>query len=239
MRVFVAGAIGVTAGIAWQGWQMTHPEPHYLLGAVMLVGGILLMVPLGLVWLSTLFRPEAPSSEGKGVTPPEFTGPRAGDGGGGGTILGNGTIIHGDGGRLGAGAKGNGRAGDGGGGGFVGGDGMIMSGEGGSVDGEGIWFPPARSPLERGMAIPGLPFPTDEYGTALPGQGGMSGGYHERFQIVGRIRDEYFRKCEQEEKIKSSKIGDMPLEALNAELEKQGYPWRAEIEGRWYLFRVP
>jgi hypothetical protein len=150
--------------------------------------------------------------------------------GGSGEIFGSGIVIAGDGGRVGAG--GTGRGGDGG-SGVVRGDGVIIGGQGGAVDGTHVWYPPAASPLERlgGSEL--------NYGSTNYGQGGMSGSYLEKFNIVGQIRNDYFLAYAMPGKINASKIGDVPLDYLNDKLQEQGYPWRARIEGRWYLFFIP
>lgn len=159
-------------------------------------------------------------------------GPQAQGGkGGSGEVFGDGVVIGGAGGRVGAG--GAGRGGDGG-GGVIHGSGVTIGGQGGSVDGAAIWYPPAASgfPAMMGGSEP-------DYGATLPGQGGMSPGYLEKFQIIGKIREYYFRSEGMNEKLLSSKLADVPLDFLNQDLEREGYLWRARIEGRWYLFYVP
>ncbi len=177
---------------------------------------------------------EAP---GKTPNPAHEAVPEAqgGKGGGGGEIFGNGTIIGGRGGNVGSGGRG--RGGDGGGGGIVRGDGMIIGGEGGSVDGTHIWYPPAQSGFVQFLEEHGQ---TPDWGAILPGQGGMSGSYFVKHKIVAEIRAEYFRENGMTDKLASSKIGDVPLDYVNAKLAKAGYDWRARIDRKyWYLYYVP
>lgn len=159
--------------------------------------------------------------------------PAQGGHGGCGEIFGNGTVIGGRGGRVGTGGRG--RGGDGG-GGIIHGNGVIIGGDGGSVDGENIWYPPARSGYEDFLAKQGE---TPDWGVMYPGYGGMSPGYVQRHQIVQAIRAAYFHAQGALNKIKHSKIADVPLAYINSELQAAGFPWRAEQDGHWYIYRVP
>lgn len=152
--------------------------------------------------------------------------------GGSGEIFGSGKVIGGRGGRVGVG--GHGAGGDGG-GGLVHGDGVVIGGDGGSVDGADVWFPPARSGYDHFIAEQGE---TPDWGVMYPGYGGMSAGYLERHRIVQAIRSRYFESHGTPEKIERSKIGDVPIDHINAELQAAGFAWRAEQEGHWYLFHV-
>lgn len=157
--------------------------------------------------------------------------------GGSGEIFGNdGRIIGGRGGRVGAG--GQGRGGDGGGGVIHGNGGVIIGGEGGSVDGANIWFPPAQSGYASVMQE--WTGQTPDFGVQLPGEGGATPGWLERQDVVKKIREDYFKANGQEEKIEASKVDDVPLDYINQQLEKRGYPWRARVERKhWYLYFVP
>ena len=199
-----------------------------LAGAAILV---ILTSALNWVEIRQSKSPEAAmarSTTSTGVEQPQAQGGK----GGGGEIFGSGTVIGGAGGRVGAG--GTGRGGDGG-SGVIHGNGVVIGGQGGPVDGTEIWYPPAAS---GGDVMPGGWWEPD-YGAILPGQGGMSPGYLARFQVATEIRQDYFAAIGMNEKLKSSKIGDVPLEFLNKQLKEKGYPWRARVEGRWYVFFIP
>lgn len=112
----------------------------------------------------------------------------------------------------------------------------MIGGHGGSVDGVGVWFPPARSDYDHYIADQGE---TPDWGVIYPGYGGMSAGYLERHQAVEAIRARYFESRGTPEKIERSKIEDVPIEHINAELQATGVAWRAEQEGYWYLYRIP
>jgi hypothetical protein len=166
--------------------------------------------------------------------PPSEAQPFAQGGrGGGGEIFGDGIVIGGRGGRVATG--GQGRGGDGG-GGIVHGDGMVIGGDGGSVDGAAIWYPPACSGYDHYLAGQGQ---TPDWGVMYPGHGGMSAGYLERHRIVAEIRARFFQKQESPEKVARSKIDDVPLDYINSELVAQGFAWRAQREGYWYLYYIP
>lgn len=154
--------------------------------------------------------------------------------GGSGEIFGNGTVVGGAGGHVGAG--GTGRGGDGG-GGVIHGDGIIIGGEGGSVDGTDIWYPPAQSAYIKYLEDQGQ---TPDFGIQYPGAGGATEGWIQRQQVVTEIREKYFKDMRQADKLKSSKIGDVPLDYVNNALANVGYPWRARIDKKyWYLFYIP
>ncbi|KQY98357.1 hypothetical protein ASD45_20740 [Pseudolabrys sp. Root1462] len=164
--------------------------------------------------------------------PPQAQGGK----GGGGEIFGDsGTIIGGKGGNVGPGAEG--RGGDGGGGIIHGSGGTIIGGEGGSVDGRSIWYPPAQSGYIQFLEAQGQ---TPDFNVQYPGAGGASAGWLHRQEIVVKIRDDYFRSKGLLDKIKSSKIEDVPLDYINEKLEEAGQPWRARIDKKyWYLYYVP
>ncbi|MGX8009477.1 hypothetical protein ACVDG8_010930 [Mesorhizobium sp. ORM8.1] len=153
--------------------------------------------------------------------------------GGGGEIFGNGTVIGGRGGRVGFGSRG--RGGDGG-SGVIHGNGLIIGGDGGSVDGENIWYPPARSGYDDYLTKQGE---SPDWGVMYPGYGGMSAGYLQRHQIVQAIRAAYFHAQGAVDKINRSKIEDVPLAHINLELQASGLLWRAEQEGHWYIYSIP
>ena len=153
--------------------------------------------------------------------------------GGSGEIFGDGTVVGGRGGRVGAGGRG--RGGDGG-GGIVHGSGMVIGGDGGSVDGTAIRYPPARSGYDLFLAEQGQ---VPDWGVVYPGYGGMSGGYLERHKLVASIREKFFLSQGLPEKLFASKIDDVPISYINSELEALGLAWRAEKEGHWYVYYIP
>jgi hypothetical protein len=160
---------------------------------------------------------------------------QAGAGGSPVAIGNNNTVIGGPGGNVGIG--GAGRGGDGGAGIHHGDGGTFIGGEGGSVDGKNIWFPPAQSGYIRYLESQGE---TPDFGVQYPGAGGATAGWLQHEQIVSKIREEYFREHQQEAKIQSSKIEDVPLAYINKKLETSGHSWRTRIEKKyWYLYYVP
>lgn len=170
--------------------------------------------------------------ETSGPSTADMTNVAQGGHGGGGEIFGNGTVVGGRGGRVGAGGRG--RGGNGG-SGFVRGDGLVIGGDGGSVDGTDVWYPPARSGWEHMLIQQGE---TPDWGMTYPGQGGMSPGYLWRHQIVDRIRTKYFTEKQTPEKIKRSKIDDVPLDYINSELRSSGFHWQAAQEEFWYIYFI-
>jgi len=195
----------------------------------------------GLILLFVLLVIRTITGSGKDTTKPLLMG--IGGTGGSGTIIGGGgTIIGGRGGNVGAG--GIGRGGDGGGGtidargtGLTLHHALIIGGEGGSVDGTNIWYPPAQSGYIQMLETQGQ---TPDFNVQYPGAGGATTGWLERQAVVVKIRERFFREHGEEPKIDSSKIGDVPLEYVNAKLQEADYPWRARIENKyWYLFYIP
>ena len=72
------------------------------------------------------------------------------------------------------------------------------------------------------------------------GRGGMSPGYAERYQIVLKLRDKYFRENGVTAESPNENIKAMPLETLNNELHKERLDWRARInEDNYYVFYKP
>jgi hypothetical protein len=222
--------------VRWATWGFTTEVPWLMRGAVgALIGASLfVLLPGVLHWLSDRLTAEQTKAKSGSQAPADVRA--QGGQGGGGEIFGNrGTIIGGKGGNVGPG--GEGRGGDGGGGVIHGDDGAIIGGEGGSVDGINIWFPPAQSGFIQCLESQGG---TPDFGVQYPGAGGATGGWLQRQQVVVKIRQDYFKKTEQEAKTQSSKIEDVPLEYINERLKEAGYPWRARIEKKyWYLYYAP
>jgi hypothetical protein len=127
-----------------------------------------------------------------------------------------------------------GRGGEGGGDGV--GD-VVAGGGGGSVDGVDIWYPPPPSGYEVLMDKKGeKPDPS----IMQYGRGGMSPGYAPKFELVEKIRSEYFAAHGEKPASIDENINAMPVGELNKALEKLGEQWRARIVryGR-YEFYVP
>lgn len=151
--------------------------------------------------------------------------------GGSATVGGSGFAIGGPGGSAGK----YGRGGDGG-SAEVDGGGLAAGGAGGSVDSDDLWSPPAQSGYEVAMEAMGQPIDPKmrQYG-----RGGMSPGYAARYEIVEKIRQEYFNTYEKEPISTLGDVNAVPLDYVNQKLRAMGLNWRARIvRGLDYEFYV-
>jgi hypothetical protein len=156
-----------------------------------------------------------------------------GQGGKGGDakVGGSGIAIGGPGGAAGK----YGRGGDGG-GGEVAGDGIAAGGEGGAAGDDSVWRPPARSGYEVYMERTGQA--PDPFMKQF-GRGGAGGGYAAKFEVIERLRSEYFQSHSITPQSVFENINAVPLDYLNQTLEAMHEAWRARIINGQYVFFIP
>ena len=150
--------------------------------------------------------------------------------GGNAIVKGSGIAIGGPGGR----GCPHGSGGDGG-SAEVNGDGLAAGGEGGSVDGNGVWYPPARSGYEIAMEAQGQPI---DPRLRRFGRGGMSEGYAARYKIVEGVWAEYFESHRRNPISALEDVEAVPLDYVNWQLSEMGLDWRARIVKMDYEFYV-
>lgn len=119
---------------------------------------------------------------------------------------------------------------------MVNGDGLAAAGEGGSTDTDTVWYPPARSGYEVAMEQLGKPIDPK---MRRYGRGGMSGGYAEKYEIVERIRGDYFASTGASSVDAVEGVAAVPLDYVNRRLAEIGFAWRARIAKLDYEFYIP
>ena len=95
------------------------------------------------------------------------------------------------------------------------GDGLAAGGAGGSVDSNTLWSPPARSGYE--VAQEALHKPIDAK-IRQYGRGGMSPGYLLRYDVVAKIRSQYFTDSHKTSETALENVNAVPLEYVNDKL---------------------
>lgn len=155
----------------------------------------------------------------------------SGGGGGRAKAEGAGTAIGGPGGH-------GGDLGSGGAGGDaeVKGAGMAVGGEGGAGADTRVWRPPARSGYEIAMDKTGQ---TPDPSIRRFGRGGAVAGYDEKFDLVEKLRDEYFTAHSLPRRGVFEDIDAVPLDYLNERLKALNLDWRARVVHKDYEFFIP
>jgi hypothetical protein len=154
--------------------------------------------------------------------------------GGHAKVEGSGVAIGGPGGH--AGKYGSGGAG---GNAEVQGSGISVGGEGGSAGDDEVWRPPARSGYEVYKERMGQ---TPDPFIRQYGRGGEVPGYAAKFQVIEKLRADYFRAHSEPPQNAFENIHAVPLDYLNGALGAMNEKWRVRIvqePNGQYEFFVP